>query len=77
MYIFITHFFTEYVIFKYLLQYNLLNKLYSAIFQIIGTPRKFSSSFAGYLSSIFYHTALSLIHYAGASCDRQTQRHHH
>ncbi len=52
MYIFITHFFTEYVIFKYLLQYNLLNKLYSAIFQIIRTPRKFSS-FAGYLSSIF------------------------
>ncbi|OUF62846.1 hypothetical protein AZZ87_000068, partial [Escherichia coli] len=28
-------------------------KLYCAIFQIIETPRKFSSSFAGYLSSIF------------------------
>lgn len=53
MYIFITHFFTEYVYSNICFQYNLLNKLYSAIFQIIGTPRKFSSSFAGYLSSIF------------------------
>ncbi|MED0204070.1 hypothetical protein RCU54_00785, partial [Escherichia marmotae] len=26
--------------------------------------------------AFFYHTALSLIHYAGASCDRQAERHH-
>ena len=34
-------------------EYNMYNKLYCALFQIIETPRKFSSSFAGYLSSIF------------------------
>ncbi len=59
MYIFITHFFTEYVIFKYLLPYNLLNKLYSAIFQIIGTPRNFLHPSLDIYPAFFYHTALS------------------
>ncbi|STP19548.1 Uncharacterised protein [Escherichia coli] len=54
MYIFITHFFAEYVIFKYLLSNITCRINYTApFFQIIETPRKFSSSFAGYLSSIF------------------------
>lgn len=77
MYIFITHFFTEYVIFKYLLQYNLLNKLYSAIFRSSGHLASFLHPSLDIYPAFFYHTALSLIHYAGASCDRQTQRHHH
>ncbi|EFN9670680.1 hypothetical protein A1YY_01672 [Escherichia coli KTE144] len=78
MYIFITHFFTEYVIFKYLLPNITCRKNYTAsFFRTSGRLASFLHPSLDIYPAFFYHTALSLIHYAGASCDRQTQRHHH
>ncbi|SRZ97207.1 Uncharacterised protein [Shigella sonnei] len=78
MYIFITHLFTEYVILK-LFASNITCRINYTV-PFFSSSRHLASFLHPSLDiypAFFYHTALSLIHYAGASCDRQTQRHHH